>query len=298
MSRDEYEVLLAIIDDGSLTAAAKSLGRTLQSVSRTLAAIEGDLNATLFHRTTRRVEPTAACLKFAAKIRPAVHAIRTAREEVADLAKELRGSIRVGAPTTFGADFVAPIIAQFLQAHANIRVELLLDERHVDLAHHDIDIAIRLGRLPDSNLRAKPIGALRRVVFGAPHYFELHGWPAHPSDLATHECILRQDTKRETWTFNRAGGSVDVTGRFRSPNATACNQAALAGAGIGRAPIFQVQSLLDSGAVVTVLDAFEPAPAPMHLVWLSGRTIPRRVRTLIDFLAVRLACVGCVTSES
>jgi DNA-binding transcriptional LysR family regulator len=288
MNRDEYEVLLAILDEGSLTAAARSLGRTLQSVSRAIASLERDLNTTLFHRTTRRVQPTAACLKFAARIRPALGEIDAARDELVDHATQLRGSIRVGAPTAFGAEFVSPLVAQFLTIHENVRVELVLAEQHLELTKANIDLAVRLGRLPDSSLRAKQVGTLRRVVFGTPEYFASHGYPIHPSELALHDCILRQHALRETWTFNHTGGAVEVAGRFRSTSALACNAAAAAGAGIGRAPIFQVQKLLDVGQVVTVLDSFEPEPVPVHLVWAGGRSVPRRVRTLIDFLAARL----------
>ncbi|PRZ49729.1 LysR family transcriptional regulator [Paraburkholderia fungorum] len=288
MNKDEYEVLLAILDEGSLTAAARSLGRTLQSVSRAIAALERELNTILFHRTTRRVEPTAACLKFAARIRPALGEISAARDELVDQATQLRGSIRVGAPTAFGAEFVSPILATFLAIHESVRAELVLAEQHLDLAKADIDLAVRLGRLPDSNLRAKQVGTLRRVVFGTPSYFAARGYPIHPSDLASHDCILRQHAERETWTFNRAGGAVEVTGRFRSASALACNAAAAAGAGIGRAPIFQVQKLLDAAQVVTVLDAFEPEPVPVHLVWSAGRPVARRIRALIDFMAARL----------
>ncbi|WP_341315941.1 LysR substrate-binding domain-containing protein [Paraburkholderia sp. IMGN_8] len=289
MNRDEYEVLLAIIDEGSLTAAARSLGRTLQSVSRAIAALERDLNTTLFHRTTRRVQPTAACLKFAARLRPALGEIEAARDEIVEHATQLRGGIRVGAPTAFGAEFVSPLVAQFLAIHENVRAELVLAEQHLDLAKANIDLVVRLGHLPDSNLRARQVGTLRRVVFGSPAYFVSHGYPVHPSELAAHDCILRQHAVHETWKFNRAGGAVEVAGRFRSASALACNTAAAAGAGIGRAPIFQVQKLLDAGQVVTVLDAFEPEPVPVHLLWAEGRPVPRRVRALIDFLAARLA---------
>jgi len=179
MNKDEYEVLLAILDEGSLTAAARSLGRTLQSVSRAIAALERELNTILFHRTTRRVEPTAACLKFAARIRPALGEISAARDELVDQATQLRGSIRVGAPTAFGAEFVSPILATFLAIHESVRAELVLAEQHLDLAKADIDLAVRLGRLPDSNLRAKQVGTLRRVVFGTPSYFAARGYPIH-----------------------------------------------------------------------------------------------------------------------
>jgi DNA-binding transcriptional LysR family regulator len=285
---DDYAVLLAVIDEGSLTAAAKSLGRSLQSVSRGLASLEQELNVSLFHRTTRRVQPSAACLAFAARIRPAVNEIRAARDELADHTTQLRGAIRIGAPTAFGAECVTLLLAEFLRTHANVSTELVLSEQHMNLASEKIDLAVRLGRLPDSNLRSRQVGALRRVVFGAPAYFAGHGYPPHPSDLVDHECLLRQDPARETWAFANGAGPVEVRGRPRSASAQACNSAAASGGGIARAPLFQVSAWVEAGKVEIVLADFEPEPVPVHLVWTAGRSAPRRVRVLIDFLAARL----------
>lgn len=285
---EDYEVLLAVADHGSLTAAAASLGRSLQSVSRALASMERHLNVTLFNRTTRRVYPTAACVAFVDRIRPAVREIAAARETLADQGQQLRGAIRLAAPTAFGTRYVVPAVAEFLRLHRGVSVELVLSERHVDLAGDAIDLSLRLGTLAPSDLKAKRVGTLRRVVFGAPSYFAAHGYPRAPSDLASHECLLRKSAQEELWSFGPDGEAVTVGGRFRSSHAQACNMAAVAGLGIARAPLWQVREDVDAGSVEVVLTEFEPEPAPIHLVWTSGRTLPKRVRALVDFLAARL----------
>lgn len=288
-SSEDYAVLLAVVDHGSLTAAAASLGRSLQSVSRSLAAIEKQLNVVLFKRTTRRVHPTPACLAFVTRIRPAVREIGAARDELVEQNAQLRGAIRVAAPTSFGAQYVAPALAAFLRLHANVSSELVLSERHVDLASDAIDVALRLGKLPDSSLRARQIGELRRVVFGAPAYFSEHGYPSHPLDLMNYDCLLRRGKLRETWEFGADGLAVEVRGRFYSSSAHACNMAAASGFGIARAPLWQVRDLVDAKKVEVVLAEFEPEAAPVHLVWAAGRSLPRRIRALIDFLAENIA---------
>lgn len=284
-SGEDYQVLLAVFDHGSLTAAAASLGRTLQSISRSLAAIEQELNVVLFNRTTRRAHPTPACLAFVTRIRPAMREIRAAREELAEQNAQLRGAIRVAAPTSFGSQYVAPALASFLRTHVNVSAELLLSERRVDLVSDAVDLALRLGELPDSNLRARQIGRLRRVVFGAPTYFAEHGYPATPADLSNYDCLLRRGKLRESWEFGADRESVDVRGRFYSASADACNAAAAAGFGIARAPLWQARQLIDAGKVEVILTEFEAEAVPVHLVWPTGRTLPRRVRALVECLA-------------
>jgi DNA-binding transcriptional LysR family regulator len=285
---EDYDVLLAVADHGSLIAAAASLGRSLQSVSRALATLERQLNVTLLNRTTRRVYPTAACVAFVERIRPAVREIAAARELLADQGQQLRGAIRLAAPTWFGTQYAVPAVAEFLRMHGGVSIELVLSERHIDLAGDAIDVSLRLGTLPPSHLKAKRIGTLRRVIFGAPSYFATHGYPKAPSDLAKHECLLRKSTEHEAWVFGPDGETVTVTGRFRSSHAQACNLAAAAGLGIARAPLWQVQEYVNAASVELVLTEFEPEPAPIHLVWTSGRALPKRVRALVDFLAVRI----------
>lgn len=287
-ANEDYAVLLAVAEHGSLTAAAAVLGRSLQSVSRSLAAMERELNVSLFNRTTRRVYPTLACLSFLERIRPAVQEIAAAREALVDQAQQLSGAIRLAAPTWFGTQYAVPAVAEFMRLHGGVSIELVLSERHVDLAGEAIDVSLRLGALPSSDLKAKRIGALRRVIFGAPSYFAARGHPQTPGDLAHHECLLRKSADEEAWLFGPDGETVRVKGRFRSSHAQACNLAAAAGLGVARAPLWQVRDYVRDGSIELVLTAFEPEAAPVHLVWPGGRSLPKRVRALVDFLAERI----------
>jgi DNA-binding transcriptional LysR family regulator len=229
---EDYEVLLAVADHGSLTAAAASLGRSLQSVSRALAALERQLNVTLFNRTTRRVYPTAACIAFIDRIRPAVREIAAARELLVDHGQQLRGAIRLAAPTWFGTQYAVPAVAEFLRMHSGVSIELVLSERHVDLAGDAIDVSLRLGTLPASDLKAKRVGTLRRVIFGAPSYLAARGYPSAPADLANHECLLRKSTENEAWLFGPEPCASVQSGCGGGARHRAC--AALAGTGVCR----------------------------------------------------------------
>jgi DNA-binding transcriptional LysR family regulator len=290
-SIENYEVLLAVIDCGSLTAAARKLGRSLQSTSRVLATLEQEFGVQLVARTTRKSAPTAAGLAFSNRIRGALADIQFAREDLADARQKIGGRIRVGASTLFGPRYVLPALAAAAEKHPDLEIELALADQHADLISEGIDIAVRIGVLPDSDLIARRIGGLRRVLCAAPGYLAKHGRPLRPADLTQHACILRLDTgASETWTLREDGASapVAVRGRFRSNNATARNEAAALGAGISLAPLWQIRPLLDEGRLDLILTEYEPEPISLHLVWPAGPRLPRRTRVLADLLASRL----------
>lgn len=290
-SSEDYAVLLAVIDCGNLTAAARRLGRSLQATSRVLAALERELGVQLVARTTRKSVPTAVGLAFANRIRGSLADIQFAHEELANAGERVGGRIRVGASTLFGPRYVLPAIAAATERHASLEIELALTDQHADLISERIDIAVRIGALQDSGLIARRIGGLRRVFCAAPGYLAKHSRPVRPKDLTQHACILRLDTgASETWTLREgeAAVSVSVRGRFRSNNATARNEAAALGAGISLAPLWQVRPLLDEGRLELILTEHEPQPIPLHLVWPAGPRLPRRTRVLADLLTSRL----------
>lgn len=287
----DYEVFLAVIDCGSLTAAARKLGRSLQATSRVLAALERKLGVQLVARTTRKSAPTAAGLAFASRIRSALSDIEFAREELTNAGENVGGRIRVGASTLFGPRYVLPALAAAIERHPNLEVELALTDRHSDLISDGIDIAVRIGALPDSGLIARPIGGLRRIMCAAPGYLAKYGRPVRPADLTQHACILRLNTgASETWRLREGNtpACVSVRGRFRSDNATARNEAAALGAGIILAPLWQVQTLLEEGRLDLILTEYEPQPIPLHLLWPAVPRLPRRTRVLADLLVARL----------
>ncbi|TDR87168.1 LysR family transcriptional regulator [Enterovirga rhinocerotis] len=288
----DYEIFLAILDAGSLTAAARRLDRSLQSVSRSLASLEAELGVGLVRRTTRRLHPTPAGLAFGARLRGAMAQIADARDDLVRSGAELTGLIRVAASTIFAPAHLVPVAVGFQQQHPRVGIELVLADAFEDLVASDLDLAVRIGVLSDSGLRARRLGALRRVIFASPGYLEHRGRPRTPDDLTRHRCVIRTGVANPThWTFRESGRSriVDVSGSFSSTSAAACNEAVVLGAGIGVAPLWQIGALVEGGRVELVLNDYEPEPAPVHAVWSPTPQLPARTRAFIDHLARGLA---------
>jgi DNA-binding transcriptional LysR family regulator len=292
MSRmDDFEAFIAIVEHGSLTAAARRLNRSLQSISRSLATLEETVGVELVHRTTRHSTPSEAGAVFFHRIKPAVDEINEAKLEAANQRSEPSGILRLGAPVLFGPDFLLPIVADYMRMYPRVKVDLQLSDAFVDLGGEGLDLAIRIGNLPDSSLRAKRLGALRRVVFGAPSYLSLQGQPTHPFDLSKHNCIVRTvDERPGEWMFQIEGKprTVKVAGTFRSNLMTSIYAAAIHGLGLGYSPLWQIRHLVEDGRVELVLAQFEPAPVPIHAVWPEGRSSSAKVRAFLDMLAFRL----------
>ncbi|MDX8493794.1 LysR family transcriptional regulator [Mesorhizobium sp. VK22B] len=292
MSRiDDFEAFIAIVEHGSLTAAARRTNRSLQSISRSLATLEEAVGVELVHRTTRRSAPSEAGAAFFRRIKPAIDEINEATLKAANQRSEPSGVLRVGAPVLFGPDFLVPVIAGYMRTHPRVEVDLRLSDEFADLGAEALDLAVRIGDLPDSSLRAKRLGALRRVVFGAPSYFAERGRPSHPFELGKHSCIVRTvDERPGEWMFQIDGKprTVKVAGAFRSNLMTPIYAAAIHGLGLGYSPLWQIKHLVDDGRVELVLTEFEPVPVPIHALWQEGRSSSAKVRAFLDMLASRL----------
>lgn len=292
MSRiDDFEAFVAIVEQGSLTAAARRLNRTLQSVSRSLATLEESIGVELVHRTTRRSTPSEAGAAFFHRVKPAIDEINEAKLQAANQRSEPSGILRMSAPVLFGPDFLVPVIADYMRTYPRVEVDLQLSDGFVDLGAEGLDLAIRIGNLPDSSLRAKRLGALRRVVFGAPCYFERRGRPAHPFELSQHNCIVRTvDAHPGEWMFQIEGKprTVKVAGTLRSNLMTSIYAAAIHGLGLGYTPLWQIRHLVDDGRLELVLTEFEPVPVPIHALWPEGRSSSAKLRAFVDMLASRL----------
>jgi len=279
------------VEKGSQTTAARQLGRSLQSVNRSLATLERSVGVELIRRTTRQSIPTEAGLAFYRRVKPALLEINDAKLEAASQRTEPSGVLRVGAPVLFAPTYVTPAICEFLQQHPQVEIELRVSDREVDLIEQGLDLAVRIRHLRDSQLKARRIGELRVVVFGAPAYFAKYGRPKHPNKLAQHHCILRAiDPGAEKWSFRVAGRhkNVRVRGRFRTDSAAATRAAVAGGLGIGFAPLWQVRRLVDDGVVEVVLEEFETAKIPIHVVWPPAKIQPARTKLFTDFLAARM----------
>lgn len=288
----DYESFVAVVDHGSLTAAGRAIGRSLQAVSRSLALVEKELGVELVRRTTRRSEPTPAGRAFYARMKAALGEIDLARAEAERHGEVISGQIRIGASVLFAPAHLVPVAASFMQRWPGVEIEVVLSDRFADLVEERLDLAIRIGDLPSSSLRARRLAHLRRVVFATPSYLERKGRPVRLDDLRDHACIVRTfGPESDEWPFSIDGASVrvPVKGPFRSNDAAACNEAVAAGLGLGMAPYWQIRHLVDEGRAELVLTAFEPPPIPVHVLWVPTGGLPARTRAFIDTLAVRFS---------
>lgn len=292
MSRiSDLEAFVAIVEKASLTSAAHLLGRSLQSVSRSLAAIEQDVGVELVRRTTRRSNPTEAGLAYYRSLKTALEDIEEAKLQVSHRRFEPSGLLRISGPTGFAAMHLVPATAAFLKIHPKIEVEVSTYDRYVDLVEDNLDLAVHIGPLADSVAKAKRLADLRRVFFAAPDYFAKHGRPKHPHDLAKHQCIVR--TARvgaDIWPFTLDGKvkTIKVSGRFRGNGAGVINEAATHGLGIAIAPLWHIRPLIERGLVEVTLARFSPPPIPVHASWSATRVLPAKTRMFIDFLSQRI----------
>jgi len=288
---EDFEAFVAVVDKGSLTAAARLLGRSLQSVSRSLAALEREAGVELIRRTTRRSAPTDAGLAMHRRLSAALDEIEAAKREASNRRAEATGRLRIAASNAFAPLYIVPALPVFLQSHPKVEIELDLSDGFVDLVGESYDLAIRIGDLPDSNLTVRRLANSRRVVFAAPRYLAAHGRPRRPEELARHQCIVRTAARGgNAWPFRIDGRirTVKVAGRYRTNGALAANEGAVQGLGIATAPLWQVRSLLDRGAVELLLTRYEPPPIPIQAVWPSTRVLPAKTHLFVDFLAARL----------
>jgi DNA-binding transcriptional LysR family regulator len=288
---EDFQAFAAIVEKGSLTAAARQLGRSLQSVSRSLAGLEREVGVELVRRTTRRSSPTDAGVAFHRRLSAALAEIEAAKLETANRRVEAPGLLRIAGSSAFAPLYIVPALPAFLNAHPRVEVELDLSNGYVDLIGEGFDLAIRIGELQDSSLTARRLADARRVVFAAPSYFAKHGRPQRPDDLRDHECIVRTAARDgNAWPFKVDGRlkTVKVAGRFRSSGASAANEAAVQGLGIANAPLWQVRALVERGDVELGLTRFEPPPLPIHALWPATKVLPAKTQLFVEFLAGRM----------
>ncbi|MBV8652220.1 MAG: LysR family transcriptional regulator [Alphaproteobacteria bacterium] len=297
---DAMEVFVAAVDEGSLAAAGRRLGRSPAAVTRAVALLERRTGTRLLNRTTRTLRLTAAGERYAATCRRLIADLAEAELAAGSERQAPRGLLTLTAPSFFGALHVRPLTDAFLDAYPEVQVRLLLLDRVINLIDEGMDLAVRIGQLPDSNLIAVGVGALRRVVCASPDYLARRPAPATPSDLAQHDCIaFTQESPVETsWSF-AAGPErgatrptqarhVRVRPRFITNSAEAAVAAASAGHGITRVLSYQVERELAAGRLVLLLPEFEPPPPPVHLVYPEARLALAKARAFVDFAVPRL----------
>lgn len=288
---DRFAQLQAFVrtaERGSQSAAARELGVTPAMVGRTVRALEDRLGVRLLNRTTTRQSLTPAGDAFLAAASAVLDALDGAERAVSDQQAELRGTLRVSAPMSFGVRHLPPVLAAFGAAYPRVQVELSLNDRVVDLVEEGFDLAVRIGgSLPDSSTVARRIASCRMVLCAAPAYLAHRGVPAAPDDLRGHDCLsYSYFAPGASWSLGAA--TVRVSGPLVANNGDALLGAAVAGQGVILQPTFIVGDALREGALVALLPDWPPRALAVHAAYPASRGVPPKVRAFVDTLAARL----------
>lgn len=283
-------VLVRIADTGGFAEAARQLNLSPPAVTRAVAGLEDLIGARLLTRTTRLVKLTEVGRRYVDDCRQILSAIEEAEAAAAGSYARPTGVITITASVLFGQIYIVPIVTEFLDAHPEVTARLLFLDRVTNLVDEGIDVAIRIGHLPDSSQTAIKVGSVRRVICGAPSYFERHGVPDHPSDLAGRRIIAATSAWTSLdWRFGRDSRTVaHVTPALFCNSNEGAISAARSGWGLTRVLSYQIGPDLLGGTLQTTLDDFEEEPLPIHIVHPEGRNASAKVRAFVDFAAVRL----------
>jgi DNA-binding transcriptional LysR family regulator len=283
---DQLAIFVRIVEEGSLARAAARLRRSPPAVTRALAALEERIGVRLVDRTTRRLAPTEAgralydrALRLTADYEAATAGAREA---------PVRGLLRITAPELFGRRHLAPVVTRFLDAHLEVEVELLLNDRYIDLIDEGIDVALRIGALADSTLSARLVGHVQRLWVASPAYLAHRGTPRTPAELAQHETIRGTTGSMTEWRFAGLRTAPRLMGRLRVDDIEARLRAAREGRGVVQVLSYQVADELAAGRLVRLLQAWEPAPQPVHLVTKGRAHRAPKIDAFVDFAALRL----------
>lgn len=291
---DKFQAIrafIAVADHQGFAAAARQLNMSPPSVTRAISALEDQLGTRLFVRTTRSVRLTESGQRFLEDGRRILLDLKVAEDAAIGSHAIPRGELRITAPVLFGRMFVTPILGDFLDLYPNVGATTLYIDRVVNLMDEGLDIAIRIGNLPDSSLIAVRCGTVRQVLFASPDYLSKYGVPKHPKDLANHRLIQPLAlSSSDEWTFMESGNpqSVRINPRVRMNTNDAVIEMAQNGWGISRLLSYQVAPHFSDGRLRPVLEGFELPPMPIHVVHLEGRLVSAKIRAFVDFMATRL----------
>jgi DNA-binding transcriptional LysR family regulator len=281
---EALQVFTAIADSGGFSAAARRLRLSPQSVTRAVAGLEGQLGVRLLHRTTRSVRLSEEGVTFLASCRQVLSELRAAEDAVRGTLSEPQGQLVVTAPVAFGRLHVVPIVTALLMRNPRLSVRLALIDRTIQLVEEGIDVAVRIGELADSSLRAVEVGHVRYVLVASPAYLKLHGVPQTAEDLHLHELIMFTGVRSsDEWRFGPGEKrGVRVRARMSVNTADAAISAAEAGFGITRVLSYQASASIAGGRLQRVLDAESPPAVPVTLLFEGGRSASPNVRGFVD----------------
>ncbi len=288
---DAMQVMLMVVECGSLSKASRKLGQPLATVSRKVSELESHLKADLLIRSSKGVELTPVGRAYVISARTILEQLTEAERSAAGEYTAPKGDLVVTAPTMFGRLHVLPVVITFLQTFPDVSVELMLTDRVTHFPDDQVDVALRIAHLPDSSLIATRLGFVRRVTCASPVYLASRVAPAVPEDLVDHSVIsVESVSSPTTWRYRSDGNELAVVLRSRLSVSTidAAINAGLEGAGVVRANSYQVVDHVRGGLLRLLLEAYEPAPRPVHLIYDRQKRFPLKLRAFVDFVVPRL----------
>lgn len=290
---EAWAIFAKVAETGSFARTAAEFSLSQATVSKAVSRLEARMKTTLFHRTSRRLSLTAnghAALERASRILEEGQAVEA---EVAEQSVSLRGVIRMSAPMSFGIARLAPALPGFLQAHPDVELDVHFNDQQVDLVGDRFDLSLRIATMVDSSLLARQLCKVRILLVGSPEYFQRHGRPRHPSDLAQHKALQYTYARTGThWRFKHARHgefTQAMAVQMQANNAEALTPALLAGLGVALQPAFLVWQELQTGALEAVMEDWQVDPIALHILTPPGRNRPARVQALIEHLAQAFA---------
>jgi DNA-binding transcriptional LysR family regulator len=289
----EMSAFATVVDAKGFAAAARRLGLSKASVSRLVQRLEDRLGVRLLNRTTRRLSLTEAGRTFYDGAHRMLSEAASAEAAVTQLAARPTGTLRLSVPMSFGSRHLGPILADFLALCPELGLDMVLGDRLIDLVEEGFDAALRIGALGGSNVVARRLCRIRRVVCASPSYLAEHGTPTKPVELGEHDCLhYTYYSGGRSWRFRDAAGreaAVEVGGRVEMNNGDALAALAIAGQGLCHLPTFIVAAALREGRLVALLPGWDDAePAHLHVIYQERRNLAPKVRAFVDFLAERL----------
>ncbi|WP_299651707.1 LysR family transcriptional regulator [uncultured Tateyamaria sp.] len=284
------EVFIAVAEAESFAGGARAMGLSAPSATRGVNALEERLGARLFTRTTRRVRLTEVGQTYLEDARHILAQLQAADDAAVGAATNPVGQLRITCSNEFGRIYVTPILTDFLNMYPNVTSDVLMVDRVVNMIEEGFDVAVRIGSLPSSGLSAVRVGQVRRIICASPDYLTRIGVPQTPDDLAAHQIVSAGPVSPVAdWRFGPDQQQiVRVKPRLRLSSVAAAIAVAKQGWGLTRVLSYQVGPDLMDGTLRTVLEGFEPAPLPIHLVHAEGRRAPAKVRAFIDMARERL----------
>ncbi len=284
-------IFVAVVDAGGFSRAARTLAVPKSFVSRKVASLEDHLGVRLLHRTTRSLSLTEAGREFHEQAARIVAIATEAERTITGMRETPSGLLRITAPVEFGIAFLGPVATGFLARHPEVRLDLALTDRTVDLVDESIDLALRAAPLADSSLISRPLGRFRFILVASPKYLAARGTPRRPSDLAAHDALVYgRITEKPSWTLERRGKRIRVAIKPRQTSTVLAlaREAAIAGLGIAFLPSFLCAAEIRRRRLVQVLESYLPAEREIHVVYPARRHLAAKTRAFLDYLREKM----------